>query len=109
MTSAACSASPRTSASPIRSASRQTANYPAYDRNFRGANPFPIDIIVDRDGTIAYIAREYDPDAMTAVIDRLLAKRLRPERGAKSPSESERAVAGRHLRATSYARLPQRA
>jgi hypothetical protein len=27
----------------------------------------------DRDGTIAYIAREYDPAAMEAVIERLLA------------------------------------
>ena len=52
----------------------QTGNYVAFVKNFRGANPFPVDIIVDRDGTIAYIAREYDPDAMSAVIDRLLAK-----------------------------------
>ena len=52
-----------------------TANYQAYNRNFRGANPFPVDIIVDRDGKIAYIAREYDPVAMTAVIERLLKQR----------------------------------
>jgi len=50
----------------------ETANYVEYQRNFRGNNPFPTDIIVDRDGRIAYIAREYDPGAMTAVIDRLL-------------------------------------
>ena len=42
--------------------------------NFRGSNPFPIDVIVDRDGTIAYVAREYDPEAMDAVIERLLAR-----------------------------------
>ena len=52
----------------------QTGNYVGYARNYRGANPFPVDIIVDRDGTIAYIAREYDPGAMAAVIDRLLKK-----------------------------------
>jgi hypothetical protein len=52
-----------------------TANYPAYVRNYRGANPFPVDVIVDRDGTIAYIAREYDPVAMTAVIEKLLKRR----------------------------------
>jgi hypothetical protein len=50
----------------------ETANYLKYAQNFRGANPFPIDIIVDRDGTIAYIAREYDPVAMAAVIEKLL-------------------------------------
>ena len=74
MTSAVCSASPRSSASPIRSASSRRRNYRAFAENFRGANPFPIDIIVDRDGTIAYIAREYDPDAMSAVIEKLLAR-----------------------------------
>jgi hypothetical protein len=52
-----------------------TSNYPAYNRNFRGANPFPIDIIVDRDGTIVYIAREYDPVAMTAMIEKLLKRK----------------------------------
>ena len=50
----------------------QTANYGGYAQNFRGANPFPVDIIVDRQGMIAYVAREYDPAAMTAVIERLL-------------------------------------
>lgn len=50
----------------------ETSNYPAFAENFRGANPFPLDIIVDRTGTIRYIAREYDPAAMTAVIEELL-------------------------------------
>lgn len=52
----------------------QTGNYAAFAENFRGGNPFPIDVIVDRDGTIAYIAREYDPEAMTAMIEKLLAR-----------------------------------
>jgi len=52
----------------------ETANYRSFADNFGGANPFPIDVIVDRDGTIAYIAREYDPAAMTAVIEELLAR-----------------------------------
>jgi hypothetical protein len=45
-----------------------------FAEKFRGANPFPIDVILDRDGTIAYVAREYDPAAMQAVIERLLAR-----------------------------------
>ena len=51
-----------------------TGNYRRFAENFCGSNPFPIDVIVDRDGTIAYVAREYDPDAMDAVIERLLAR-----------------------------------
>lgn len=52
----------------------ETSNYPAFAENYRGANPFPVDIIVDREGVIRYIAREYDPAAMTQVIERLLAE-----------------------------------
>jgi peroxiredoxin len=52
----------------------ETSNYPAFAENFRGANPFPVDIIVDRDGVIRYIAREYDPNAMSRVIEELLAE-----------------------------------
>ncbi len=36
-------------------------------------SPFPVDYVIDRDGTVAYQATEYDPDALTAVIDDLLA------------------------------------
>ena len=52
----------------------ETSNYPAFAENFRGANPFPVDIIVDREGIIRYIAREYDPNAMSHVIETLLAE-----------------------------------
>src|SRR5688500_2986043 len=50
----------------------QTANYRRFTENFRGANPFPVDVIVDRNGIIAYVAREYDPTAMEAIIQKLL-------------------------------------
>ena len=50
----------------------ETANYVKFAANYRGNNPFPTDVIVDREGKIAYIAREYDPGAMTAVIEKLL-------------------------------------
>ncbi len=36
-------------------------------------SPFPLDVIVDRDGNIAYLRREFDADAMLLTIDRLLA------------------------------------
>ena len=53
----------------------ESGSYRRFAENFAGANPFPVDVIVDRDGTIAYIAREYDPAAMEDVITRLLAER----------------------------------
>ena len=37
-----------------------------------GLSPFPLDYIIDQQGRIAYINTEYDPDAMTAIIDELL-------------------------------------
>jgi len=52
----------------------ETATYGSFAESFRGSNPFPIDIIVDRRGIVRYIAREYDPDAMQSVIDTLLAE-----------------------------------
>ena len=52
----------------------QTGSYLAFAENFRGANPFPVDVIVDRHGKVAYVAREYDPAAMEIVIERLLAR-----------------------------------
>lgn len=50
----------------------QSQTYAGITENFSGLNPFPVDVIIDRQGIIRYIAREYDPDAMTEVIERLL-------------------------------------
>ncbi|MBV1857298.1 MAG: peroxiredoxin family protein [Nannocystaceae bacterium] len=35
-------------------------------------SPFPLDVVVGRDGSIAYLRREFDADAMVATIERLL-------------------------------------
>ena len=37
-------------------------------------SPFPLDVIVDKDGTVAYVKRHYDPAAMKRVVGRLLSK-----------------------------------
>ena len=52
----------------------QTRTYAALTQNFAGLNPFPLDVVVGKDGKIAYIAREYDPDALIEVIEKLLAR-----------------------------------
>jgi hypothetical protein len=52
----------------------ETMNYEAFGNNFAGANPYPVDVIVDKKGIIRYVAREYDPSRMTEVIDELLAE-----------------------------------
>ena len=43
-----------------------------YAANEDGISPFPLDVIIGKDGNIEYLAREFHPDEMTAVIDRLL-------------------------------------
>jgi hypothetical protein len=50
-----------------------TKTYAALHQHFKGANPFPVDVVVDGTGKIVYVAREYDPDGITAAIDALLA------------------------------------
>jgi len=35
--------------------------------------PFPLDVIVDQQGTVQYVNTRYDPDAMAAVVEALLA------------------------------------
>ena len=55
----------------------QDPAYPTYstiEGVYDGANPYPVDILIDRLGIIRYVAREYDPVAMHAVIEELLAE-----------------------------------
>ena len=49
-----------------------TFTYTAFASYYEGSNPFPIDIIIDRQGNIQYIAREYDMATMEAIIVDLL-------------------------------------
>lgn len=51
-----------------------TATYELFRENFDGTNPFPVDVIIDKQGIIRYVSREYDPQAMTAVIQELLSE-----------------------------------
>ena len=51
-----------------------TKTYAAVTQNYKGLNPFPVDIVVGKTGNIAYIAREYDPVTLKAAIDAELAK-----------------------------------
>lgn len=52
----------------------ETKNYLAFIQNYKGLNPFPVDVIVGKDGKIVYIAREYDPDVMLKTVEAELAK-----------------------------------
>ncbi|MEK6609045.1 MAG: hypothetical protein AABZ30_15410 [Myxococcota bacterium] len=51
-----------------------TAHYTEWAANFTGANPFPVDILVDKAGIIRYVAREYDAPTMRALVEELLAE-----------------------------------
>jgi peroxiredoxin len=50
------------------------STYTAVTSNFPGPNPFPVDVIVGKDGIVRYATHEYDPDAMVAVIEQALAE-----------------------------------
>ena len=50
------------------------STYAAVTANFEGPNPFPVDVIIDKNGMVRYVTHEYDPDAMTEVIEQLLAE-----------------------------------
>lgn len=52
----------------------ESATYTAALENFPGGNPFPLTIIVGRDGIVRYIAKETDVDQMTQVIEAALAE-----------------------------------
>lgn len=52
----------------------ETSIYEALTANFAGTNPYPVDVLVDKLGIIRYVAREYDPVAMDAMIQQLLAE-----------------------------------
>jgi hypothetical protein len=52
----------------------ETMVYEQFRENFDGTNPFPVDVIVDKQGIIRYVAREYDPVGMEAMIQELLAE-----------------------------------
>lgn len=52
----------------------ETETYELFSQSFEGANPYPIDVIVDKQGIIRYVAREYDPARMQEVIEELLAE-----------------------------------
>jgi len=51
-----------------------TKTYAALTAVYKGLNPFPVDIIVGKDGKIAYVGREYDPGTMKTIVDKLLAE-----------------------------------
>jgi hypothetical protein len=51
-----------------------TKTYAAFTAIYKGLNPFPVDIIVDKTGIVRYVGREYDPATMTTMINKLLAE-----------------------------------
>lgn len=49
-----------------------TFTYTQFESSFDAANPYPLDIVVDRDGIVRLVAREYDAEALEATIVSLL-------------------------------------
>ncbi len=51
-----------------------TPTYSTIEGVYDGANPYPVEILVDRQGTIRYISREYDPSSLHDKVQELLAE-----------------------------------
>jgi hypothetical protein len=49
-----------------------TFTYNEFSAHYEGSNPFPIDIIVDQDGIIQFVSREYDSGLIEDKIVELL-------------------------------------
>ena len=45
--------------------------YIEYDQD-GATSPYPIDLVVDADGTIVYLSRTYEPDALRAAVESVL-------------------------------------
>lgn len=45
--------------------------YSEYD-NVGAISPYPIDLVIDADGTIVYLARTYEPAALRAAVESVL-------------------------------------
>jgi hypothetical protein len=37
-------------------------------------SPFPLDVVVDRNGIVAYVNRQYDPEGLKQVVEQLAAQ-----------------------------------
>lgn len=59
---------------PIATEAAGQGTYTEVTAVYEGSNPFPVNIIVDKQGIIRYIAREFDPFTMDGIIQQLLAE-----------------------------------
>lgn len=51
-----------------------TPTYSTIEGIYDGANPYPVQILVDRKGMIRYVTREYDPVTLHERVQELLAE-----------------------------------
>lgn len=49
-------------------------SYNRYGRSDGTISPYPLDVIVDREGIVRYLRHEFDGEAMEATLQRLLAE-----------------------------------
>jgi len=53
---------------------RGDTTYSEYANPDGAISPYPLDVIIDREGTIRYLRHEFDGDAMVAQVEQLLAE-----------------------------------
>lgn len=59
---------------PVGTEDDSTKTYNALKEVYDGANPYPVDVLVDKQGIIRYVAREYDPAHIESLVQELLAE-----------------------------------
>jgi hypothetical protein len=59
---------------PVATEAEGEGTYELVTAIYEGSNPFPTNIIIDKQGIIQYVAREYDPYTMDLLVQDLLAR-----------------------------------
>ena len=49
-----------------------SSSYASLRAAVESISPYPLDVVVDQYGNIAYLSGEYDPDALTAIVNALI-------------------------------------
>ena len=59
---------------PVMGEDPTTPTYSQIAGIYAGSNPYPVDILIDKNGIMRYIAREYDPTILEQEVIELLAE-----------------------------------
>jgi hypothetical protein len=59
---------------PVATETPGEGTYAQFSAIYEGSNPFPLQILIDKQGIVRYVAREYDPYNLDLLVQELLAE-----------------------------------